>query len=124
MEAKHTATPWMRNGLRIMTSDAQGQENRRIVAKMHGLNTEAGPIDNMFERLPGHVQVANAEFIVRACNVHDALVSDLQAAEHIISVMLCELSTEQQCRVTSKLNDGLTRFKERRAALTKAGAEP
>jgi hypothetical protein len=68
MEAKHTPTPWIY--VRENGSPTTGQH---MIA-----GAKPGYLAEIRDCGSGDVQ-ANAEFIVRACNVHDALVAALQA---------------------------------------------
>lgn len=68
-----TPGPWIRCGAHI---DAQaGTHNVRRIAKVLPGN---GALGLHLDKLPGHEVIANADFIVRACNAHDALVIALK----------------------------------------------
>ncbi|HJV75382.1 MAG TPA: hypothetical protein VJ654_14240 [Noviherbaspirillum sp.] len=87
MEAKHTATPWK------LRNDGQTYNGQTIEAECMGNGHYAG-IAHATQRDPhptlggGIDQVtaeANASFIVRACNTHDALVKALRQIARLSS---------------------------------------
>ena len=70
MNTAHTATPWAIRDMHIVLES----DKYRVVA------TVANPTKELRTE-----SIANAEFIVRACNSHDALVAALQTPpEHVL----------------------------------------
>ena len=70
MSDKHTATPWTKSALATLYLVPEGGSDP--ICSMGEYN-EDGTIDGVFENAE-----ANAEFIVTACNHHDALVAACQ----------------------------------------------
>jgi hypothetical protein len=74
------------------------------------------------------VALLNGPDAVVAIATHNKLVEELRLAERIILVMLNEMSPDQKRRADATLTgagvspDGMTRYHERRAVLTAAGA--
>jgi len=107
MDLKHTPTPWE-------TSDAFGPAES-------GTCIKAAADDNMIASCTGYygraTTIANAEFIVRACNSHDQLVAALWHAEAALSS--CYDMTRWPADGTTDQDKALS---DVRAALAAAGA--
>ncbi len=82
-KAAHTPTPWMQgppDGNGICTIDAIDQRDGQlfIVCEVFG-------IDRPREMSPE--AVANADFILRACNAHEQLVAALRDAKRLLAAL-------------------------------------
>lgn len=94
MEAKHTATPWKIAGA---SGTAVYGATGNMVAAIYGDDPQCRADERM---------IANAAFIVRACNAHDDLVKALQGL----------------IRAGHSLNASSHEWNAAHAALAKAGA--
>ncbi len=103
----HTPTPWF-------YKDSLNGSNYRIWAKPHDF--EFGVCDiclhyKLGEELPGKEAVANAEFIVKACNAHDELLEALEEAiDH--SFYIEGLLTDQQHDLVERLEAAIAKAKK------------
>lgn len=108
MTDKHTQTPWMTQACGELCPD-----DVMIVADLGRLSNGIQQISTVAKALAirqtKETTAANAAFIVRACNSHDALVKALKKAL---------LQGEDRQAFTTDL------FREIDAALTSAGAQP
>ena len=108
----HTPTPWD-----VQNKGHLGQRGARheVVA---GINRDGGKILPTIVRMPdlSSQSYANAEFIVRAVNCYDTLVSELQEAQTIIH-RLWEMT--QNYNIPDSAHWPYLRIRERLAALAK-----
>lgn len=101
MSSLHTATPWKTSGSGTSVYNNQGA----LLAAVYGDDPQCRADDRMH---------ANAEFIVRACNAHEDLVTELMSA-------LCFVEDAEGSN-DFKPGAVTARIKSIRAALAKAGA--
>jgi len=69
MKAKHTPTPWVADGHNVFGGRSNKKEINGVAICSQGYAPDL---------TPHPLGVANASFIVTACNAHEALMSDLR----------------------------------------------
>lgn len=94
--AGHTPTPWN------LDSDDIGM----------WINAECNPIPlaKMCTKNNAHSHEANAAFIVRAVNSHDALVGALEDAKQALGVARASLKTAHHCMNSAEYSSDETKF--------------
>jgi hypothetical protein len=102
--SEHTPTPWESNFNRIESKDDHGVDNDGW----------------MIAECIGPEQEANAEFIVRACNAHDALVAACEKIEKLRSDLLEGATSMDEGAL---LTEGADAFDDIEAALKLAKGE-
>lgn len=80
MEAKHTATPWMVDATTETVEIRQAEPTLDGIFQVYPIIAR---IPTTFDR-PIEQAKQDAEFIVRACNVHDDLVSTLKIIKSMV----------------------------------------
>ena len=109
MNTKHTPTPWVVGGRAKLGASIAPGETPRIWAP------DGAIADISIHRMLGDGtskrELANANFIVRACNAHDDLVAALEGLTRFVEAVRCQVG----------MGPGqLKRFEAAKAALTKA----
>ncbi|WP_155835255.1 hypothetical protein [Herbaspirillum sp. RV1423] len=110
--SKHTPTPWRLSGQMIVG------ENSYRVAEVNSPDYRARGKER---REDWEYCRGNAEFIVRACNNHDALVEKLKAQFHAVDWLMAKLIAADPTFMPSE-SPIWDSVKGTHAALTAAGA--
>ncbi len=113
-EAQHTSTPYHLSGEAII--NIRGQQVATIYTRLSGDDVAD---ENAGNPMDSDTVEANATFIVRACNSHDALVGACDVAEKNLTGLWRSLYKEQEPSETSSLGMLLSQL---RAALQLAQA--
>lgn len=114
METKHTILPW-----RVLSVTEGPNKVPRIASAGGGIailcvNRYLG------EPGPSKQEVANAEFIVRACNSHDELLAALKAAERLLMQIYCDSECDRLTELREEHPSAWKLIDQMRAAIQKA----
>lgn len=81
-QGKHTPTPW-----RISSTPESPRLRPRRISRYFSISPESGPAMITLDEGRRDIQEANAEFIVKAVNAHNALVDALKRARPFIELV-------------------------------------